>query len=78
MQLLEMDGLLLSMCWGGKPSGNGREKSGAWGQGAVFCSYFVFVLEHLYHSFASSSNSLGLTSVRTFEPLVFTGATAPT
>ena len=78
MQLLEMDGLLLSMCWGGKPGGNGRGKSGALYQGRFLALVFVSVLEHFYHSFAGSSNGFRLASVGAFEPTVFTGATTPT
>ena len=46
-------------------------------RGRFLALVFVSVLEHLYHSFASSSNSLGLATVETFEPAVFTRTTAP-
>ena len=54
-----------------------RRSRGLGVRGRFLALVFVSVLEHLYHSFASPSDSLGFTSVGTFEPLVFTGATPP-
>ena len=62
----------------GSQLGTEGRRRGLGVRGRTLVLVFVSVLEHLYHSFASSSNSLGLTSVGTFEPLVFTGASAPT
>ena len=62
----------------GSQAGTEGRRRGLGVRGWTLVLVLVSVLEHLYHSFASSSNSLGLATVRTFEPMVFTRATAPT
>ena len=62
----------------GSQAGAERGRRGLGVMSRFLAPVFVSILEHFYHSFAGSSNGFRLTSVRTFEPSVFTGATAPT